>query len=65
MAQLAALNHKLKLVREKAAGGSNKELAQIERPDKIGNLQAAMVLMNNPQTYHMFCVSFFFSLSFY
>lgn len=51
-AQLAVLRNELKLVKERAAGGPNKEPAQIERPDKVTNLQAAMALMNDPGTYH-------------
>jgi hypothetical protein len=61
LAQLAVLRNELKLVKERAAGGPNKEPAQIERPDKVTNLQAAMALMNDPGTYHQIRVIFFFS----
>ncbi|KAN0113380.1 hypothetical protein V8E52_007781, partial [Russula decolorans] len=39
-----------------SAGGSNTEHAWVECPKKVGNLQAAMSLMDDSCTYHDFCV---------
>lgn len=59
-AQLTAAEAKLKC-QEASAGGSNKTPTgptQIKRPrSKIGNLQKAMGLKNDPGKYHEFCVS--------
>ena len=57
LAQLSAMQHELRAVQQAAAGPSNKEHAQIERPNKLKNIRVAMGLMNSPE-YASFCVSY-------
>ena len=61
LAQVAAAKHELKVAQKAAVGGSSKGHARVERPDKLRNLQAAMGLSDDHETYHDFCVSFLFS----
>jgi hypothetical protein len=63
LARLAAMEHELKAAQKAAAGGSNTEPAQKERPKKIENLQKAMSLSNDCPKYRLFCVSPFFILT--
>jgi hypothetical protein len=60
LAQLAMLRHKLKVTREAATIGSDKELVRVKRPDKAKNIQNQMSLTDDDETYHNLCVSFFF-----
>jgi hypothetical protein len=67
LAEIIALRHDLKIGREASAASGSKmvaELTPIGHPDNIGgNLQAAMHLMNDTDSYAGFMVSFFpFSL---
>jgi len=56
---LAGKDREINALREAAAGP--KDYPHVERPAKIGNLQAAMSLKNDDKTYTYFSVSFFFS----
>ena len=60
LAQLVAMKLELKRVQEKAARAASTE-DTVERPSKIGNLQADMSLANDDMAYVQFRVS---SLSF-
>ena len=51
------MKQELKAVREAA---TNKEDPRVGCPDNIGNLQAAMGLKNDSETYITFIVCFFF-----
>jgi hypothetical protein len=55
------MKQKLEAAQEAAAGGSNTEHAQVVRPKKVGNIQAAMSL--DRWTYRAFRVSPFFILT--
>lgn len=59
LAQLAAMKHQLKAAQDAAAGSSSDSNARVERPDKIKNLQEAMGLTGDSETYRSFCVSLF------
>jgi hypothetical protein len=59
LAVLAAKERELQTLQD-AAAGSPKDYPHIERPAKIGNLQADMHLANDDETYTSFSVSFFF-----
>jgi hypothetical protein len=60
LVQLAAAKHELELLKEAAAGSSNNEDSLIECPrGEIKNLQAAMGLVDDDQTYSQICVCFY------
>jgi hypothetical protein len=58
LARLAAAEHELALLQASAPGGSSVTSARIEAPVKLGNLQEAMQLSDDYDTYRCFCVSF-------
>jgi hypothetical protein len=54
------MKRELKEAQFAVADSSDKKHSLIERPKKLGNLQAEMSLADNWRLYHAFCVSFFF-----
>jgi hypothetical protein len=47
LAQLAMLRHELKVAREAATIGSDKELVKVKRPDEVKNIQNQMSLADD------------------